>query len=604
MANRKINIAELEFDQIKQNLKTFLQGQDRFSDFDFDGSNMSVLLDVLAYNTHYNAMYTNMALNEAYMDSASRRDSVVSIAKTLGYLPRSASCAKANINFTVSGVSDYPTFLTITKHTPFYGTKDDVRYTFYTNTDVSAQRNANNQYVFTEVDVLEGAPAVARFEYTEQNAFVIPNTMVDLSTIQVRVQSSPSSTLYETYTVMSNLTTVDGTTNTFFIKEIDGGYYQVSFGDGIVGKQLSSGSIINVEYFTCSGELPNNISTLFYGGGTFNGGSVAYIELNGMPVNGGKNPETIEEIRFNAPNCYQAQNRAVTALDYEAIILNKVPSIEAVSVWGGENNVPPVYGKVFISAKTVNGRNLTYNEQQSIINETINKYKTIATVPEFVIPDYLDVELDVVAYYDDSLTTKSPDTIATAITNALLSYNETDLQKFNRILRRSVVARLVENVDPSIISCVPRMKMYRSVTPFYGMEYTYNINIGNPFIPGSVMSSGFYTANNVNLCYIDDDSNGNLLLYTSASGVRTDIKTIGTINYSTGIAVINSLNITSTTSDVFSFMVTPSSADIAGVFNQIVSINSAKLKVNVVADRTTNGRVSLGNKFSFTSSNI
>lgn len=605
MANRKINIAELEFDQIKQNLKAFLQGQEQFQDYDFDGSNMSVLLDVLAYNTHYNAMYMNMAMNEAYLDSASRRDSVVSLAKSLGYVPRSYICARANISFTVSGISD-PSILTLTaeRNTIFYGTRDAVRYSFYMTSSKSTSRTPSGTFVFEDIEVVEGAPIATRFDYTEQNSFVLPNTNIDTTTLVVRVQSTPTSTSYDTYVNASTVATVSATSKVFFLRETDGGFYEMSFGDDIVGRALSVGNVINADYFVCSGDSPNGISALFYGGSQFAGGSVTSLQLNGQSVNGGRAPETIEEIRFNAPNFYQSQNRAVTALDYESIILSKIPSIRAVSVWGGENNDPPMFGKVFISARTVSGQELTVVEQEQIIDDVIEKYKSISIIPEFVNPEYIWLEIDVVAYYDPTLTTKSADTIRTGIVNAIKAYNNTDLQKFNRIFRQSAISRIVESTDPSITSTVPRVKMYRTITPVYDKDNTYFINVGNPFTAGSILSSGFYIKNNVNVCFIDDDSQGNLTLFTNIAGVRTNLRQVGTVNYDTGSIRIDALNIIRSVEPEFRIAITPSSADVISIYNQIVAIDESQLKVNMIVDETINGRTLVGNKFQFTSSRI
>lgn len=600
MSNRKINIVELEFDQIKENLKEFLRGQSQFDGYDFEGSNMSVLLDVLAYNTHYNAMYMNMALNESFLDSASRRDSVVSLAKSLGYVPRSSVCAKASISFTVSGVLDNPDTLTAIKNTAFSGTKDNVRYTFYTTEDVTVLRNADFTYQFNNIDVLEGTPITTRYEYTTLNSFTIPNINVDVGTLKIRVQETPTSTLYETFVNAGNLANVDNESAVFFLRETDTGLYEISFGDGVLGKQLATGNVINVEYFVCSGQDPNGISSLIYSGGSFNGGTVSNILLNGLPVNGGRAPETIEEIRFNAPNFYASQNRAVTALDYESILLSKVPSIETIAVWGGENNNPPVYGKVFISAKTVAGRNLTLAEKTVIEEDILEKYKVISVVPEFVDPQFIDLELNVTAYYDSTLTTKTDKTLSSLIISNILVHNNQNLKKFNKIYRQSIVARIVESSDSSIISSVIRTKMYRSVTPIYGVDNVYNINVGNPFTPGTILSSGFYIANNPNICYIDDDGNGNLTLFANLSSGRFDYGVIGSTNYETGTLTFGAINIVSSAEINLRFSIVPKSPDVASMYNQIVQIDSTKLIVNMIADQTINGRALVGNKFQFT----
>lgn len=602
MSTRRINVGNLEFDQIKANLKEFLRGQSQFSDFDFEGSNMSILLDVLAYNTHYNAMYTNMAVNEVYLDSASRRSSIVSLATSLGYVPRSHICASTTVNFLATGIVEPPAFLTIPKNTPFNGTKDSVRYTLYTVEDITVPRNVDGEFVFSNVLLREGTQITTSFQYTEQNAFSIPNKNIDLTTLKVRVQSNPSSTNHETFALATNLTNIDGSTAAYFIRETADEVYELSFGDGVFGKQLLPGNVIELTYFICSGEEPNGIRSLSYAGTPILGGSIENITLN-FAVSGGRYSETAEEIRFNAPNFYASQNRAVTALDYETIILNKVPDIKEVNVWGGENNSPPVYGKVFISAVTTTGRNLSIANQQSIIDNILNEYKVVSVIPEFVLPEFLEVELDLVAYYDKN-SSVSPYELQSIITDDILAYNDTELKKFNRIIRQSQLSRLAESSHPSIISCVPRMRIYRTITPTFNKETNYTVSIGNPFSRNSILSSRFYLKDYPHVCYIDDNCEfGNLRLVAVINGVATPIRSAGSIDYD-GMIQINNLNIVRLVDSNFVIGFTPSSADVAGLFNQIVVISESRLKVSMVADETANGRIISGNKFTFTPNSI
>jgi hypothetical protein len=598
--NRKINIAELEFDQIKENLKEYLRGQARFSDYDFEGSNMAILLDLLAYNTHYNAMYTNMALNESYLESASRRDSVVSLAKNLGYVPRSSVCACARINFKVSGVFGNPQFLTVNRNTEFGGTKDNIRYTFYVTEDVTAQRDDNNEYHFRNIDVIEGTFLTSRFDYTESNQYVIPNPNVDVSTIVVKVQQSPSSTAYTTFASTTELASLTSESRVFFVQENDNQLYQLSFGDGVLGYALSAGNIITAEYYICNGEAPNGISSLSYGGSSFYGGSVSEIVLNGMPVNGGRNPESIEEIRFNAPSLYAAQNRAVTTTDYESLILSRVPSISAVSVWGGEHNEPPVYGKVFISAKTSNNEPLTYAEQQQITAEVLNKYKLVTIIPEFVVPELINIELNVVAYYNPAVTHLTPDDLKSQIVVSLLRYNETELEKFNKILRQSVISRTVESVNSAIISTVVRTKIHRTMQINYNTASVYQINIGNPLTPNTITTSGFFIQNRPSVCYIEDDGVGRLTLYTVVAGARTNISTVGTVDYRLGKLNITNLTIVRSEEVRLRISAITNSPDIVSVYNQIAVIDTSRLFVDVIADRTANSRTTFSGGYIFT----
>lgn len=605
--NRRINLAALEFDDIKQNLKTFLQGQAQFSDYDFEGSNMSVLLDILAVNTHYNAMYMNMALNEVYLDSASKRDSVVSLAKTLGYLPRSATCAKTSVNFTLTGVTTIEPFVSMPKHTPFNGQVDGVRYLFHTIEDVTVAKNADNTYTFTDIALREGSPLTNRLPYTAQNVYIIPNSNVDLSTVVVKIQDTSVSTSFEVYQSSDKFDTLAPDSLVYFVKELDGGFYQLSFGDGVLGKPLVPGNVVSIEYFVSSGSAANNIKALSYAGRYLNGGTVINVTLNEQ-TNSGRFAETIDEIRFNAPNMYAAQNRAVTAADYEALILSKVPSINSVSVWGGENNYPPVYGKVFISAATSTGNQLTYNEQQTIINDVLNKFKVLTVIPEFVAPNYIDVVLDAVVYYDSTLTGKTPAELDTTVTQLLLDYNNTELKKFNKIFRSSAIARLIESADRSIISSVVRIKLKRGLEPVYYKTMSYTVNVGNPIessldVP-SVTSDAFYVSDTDSPVYVDDNGSGVLRLFTLANGVRTDLKNVGTVDYEKGILYLNSLYVTSATNNQITFSLVPASPDVASIYNQIVRIDTGSLAVSVIVDESTKGRATLGNKFVFSQTRI
>lgn len=605
MANKRINIASLEFDQIKENLKEFLRGQEQFSDFDFEGSNMSVLLDVLAYNTHYNAMYMNMSLNEVFLDSASKRDSVVSLAKGLGYLPRSATSARTKVSFDViPSASVEPTaFASIPKKTPFNGVIDGEVFSFYTTKDITAPYNiVLNKYVFTDIELVEGVPITNRIQYSADNRYLIPNPNLDSSTLTVRVQDTATSTLYETFVSASGLTLVRPDSAAYFLREVDSGYYELSFGDGILGKALVPGNVINLDYFISSNTRANGIKSLTYGGPLINGGQVTNVVL-ATPTSGGKAPETIEEIRYNAPNMYAAQNRAVTAKDYEAIILNKVPSIDSVIVWGGENNNPPVYGKVFISATTKSGNPLTYTEQQDIISNVINNYKIVGVYPEFMEPEYLRVELDVVIYYDATTTQKTTNDITTTATQLVLGYNNNELKRFNRIFRASDVARLIDTIDYSIVSSVIRLKLYKEVSVVYNKQTNYTVNIANPIEPESISCTSFFTRFG-EPSYIYDDGVGNVMYYSFVNNNRVERGKIGTVDYESGVIRLENLAIVNIGTSKFEIICRSTSPSIVSAFNQVVSLDTQKLKVNTIVDQTTQGRVLSGNKFIFTSNKI
>lgn len=608
MAIKRISVANLEFDSIKDSLKEFLRGQPQFTDFDFEGSNMSILLDVLAYNTHYNALYTNMALNEVFLDSASKRSSVVSLAKSLGYTPRGYAGGKTLVDFVITNTV-YDTsigpdaYLTLPKYSEFQGVKDGVRYSFYTLEDITSPVSTNGTYAFQDVEIIEGVPTSNAFEYTEQNAFIIPNTNIDISTLVVRVQPNPSNSYFDTYNYANTHANLDGESKVFFIKELDGNTV-LYFGDNIIGKRPDVGSIINTNYILCSGADSNGIRVITFAGAVPNSGEISNLTIQ-TPINGGRSPENIEEIRFNAPNVYAAQNRAVTSTDYESLLLSKVPAIEDVTVWGGENNEPPIYGKVFISAKTTSNRTLSILEQETIKKDVLDKYKMVTIIPEFVNPAFINVGIDAAVYYDESVTRSSAETLKTALINSLVNFNTIELRKFNRILRQSQLHRLFESVDPSIISSVVRMKMHRSFDVELKRLSNYTVKIINPFMPGTISSSAFYVnANDTDPYYFMDDGLGVLYIHKIVNGISQTRTPIGTVNYDGGILQITNLHVARLATSELTLSISPAAADIASLYNQIVQIDTSKVKVSVISDKTTQGRAMTGNAFVFTGKNI
>jgi len=600
MSNKRIKTTDLEFDQIKENLKEFLRGQSQFSDYDFEGSNLSVLLDILAYNTHYNALYTNMALNEVFLDSASKRDSVVSLAKSIGYTPRSSTCAKMVVDFTVSGTTTTPPILTLPAYVPFSGIKDGVRYTFYTQSDITVELSGTD-YVFEDVELIEGARIVNRFTYNGNNVITLPNNNVDTETIKVTVQESSSNTAYLVYSNAGNLAEVTGTSPVYFIKEVDGGFNALEFGDGVIGRELQNGNIITVEYFVSSGTAPNKISNVSYSGPLILGSNVVSVTVT-TPAYNGREPEDIEEIRFNAPNMWVTQNRAVTANDYKTILLTKVPEIRDVYVWGGEKNSPPVYGKVFISATTTTNVPLSLAQQTSIVNDLLDVYKVLTVIPEFVDPQYIEVELDVVIYYKQSMTTKAPLDIKTDALNAYAIFNDEELLKFNSILRNSDIIRIADAVDPAVSNVIPRLKLRKQVVPVLNINQAYTVRFNVPIrqSAGSVSCNGILVSGQTGICFIDNKENGDLTLFTITDGVRIELGTVGFVEYSKGIINITSLNVTSVPDNIWKFAMSPSSADVVGKDNNIVEMDLNLLKVNVVAE-TENVR---GADYIYTSTQI
>jgi hypothetical protein len=598
MANNRIRVSELEFDQIKQNLKSFLQGQATFSDYDFEGSNLSVILDILAYNTHYNAMYTNFALNEVFLDSASKRDSVVSLARSIGYRPRSATCATTTINFTVTGTNTTPPFLTLPGKLPFFGIKDGVRYNFYTDDDVTAAYNATTQsYAFNQILLREGTPLRNTFQYSAQNKYTIPNNNVDTSTLKVYVQQSSSNNTTTIYTPADDISLVEFDTTVYFLKEIEGGFHQLEFGDNILGKALVPGNIITVEYIVSSGQIPNRIRVLSYGGSAILG-SMAITTTVLAPVSNGRDPETTDEIRFNAPNFYAAQNRAVTVDDYKVLLKSKMASIGDLIVWGGENNDPPVYGKVFISAVTPDGRTLS-TEQQIEVTNSISKFKIATVQIDYVGAEYIDVNLEANVYYDQTLTNKTPSVLASDIASAYAIYNENSLAKFDSIIRNSALIRTAESADRSIVNVIPKLTLSYTLNSVFNQNTNYTVKLRNPILAriGSVKSSGFFCSEATTVCYIDDTETDSLVLFTIESGVRRNIRVVGSVNHEMGSFTLNALTINSVIGNGVVFTLVPTSPDVVSFNNKIVRLNLNNLSINVIADGNLNGQLKTAYNF-------
>jgi hypothetical protein len=592
MDNKRITTAELDFDKIKNNLKNYLKGQEQFQDYDFEGSSLSILLDILAYNTHYNSLYTNLAINEAFLDSASKRSSIVSIAKELGYVPGSATCSQATINLTVNGEPD--TLLELPKYTSFSANLNNVSYNFYTTETLYANKNtAANTHTFTNVIIKEGNPLTLAYTASGTTRYLIPNKNVDLNTLRVTVQENSTSSVYTTFTRAENLLDVSETTPVYFIKEIEGQLYELEFGNGIVGKALENGNVVNLEYMTCNLDAPNGIKLFAYQGQAL-GTSVQVVTVDGATT--GSNVEDTDIIKWNAPRAYTAQNRAVTLDDFKSIIFNYYPNAQSVNVWGGETTVPPTYGDVYISIKPKDKETLTTSEKNYILSTVLGPRKTVTIHPKLVDAEYINVALDVTAYYDPKLTSRSSFDIVSLVKNTVIDYNNVHLLRFDGILKYSNILRDIDDTEPSIVSSIVTVKLYRDIEPLFGETPNYVVNLANPIynsgVPEeSILSNGLTVFNQTQTCYIDDiptqGSNiGQLRLFYLANNTKVLVKYVGTVNYETGIISISGLTLTATDGPMFTLIIKPQSNDVVSARNQIVTINPRLLNVNAVIDTT------------------
>ena len=593
--NKRISVAELDYIGIRDNLIEFLKGQDRFKDFNYEGSNMAILLDLLAFNTHYNALYTNMAVNELFLDSASKRSSVVSIARSLGYMPKGRTAARMEISLVVSGVAGNPPLLTLPPYsTKFIAVKDGKTYSFVTTKEYSAVRNSANEYVFSPMEIFEGTPGNMRWVVADNTRFVLPSTSVDSNSIRVIINDSAAYQDYTAYVEADRDMRLDGSSNIYFLRETFEGYTEIVFGDGVYGASLAAGNIVSIDYITTHGPEANEIATGLSSQNNIPGTvkSLVILSSDRGGSYGGAERESIQEIRFNAPNLYASQGRAVTERDYEALITEKVPTIVQCAVWGGEKNVPPVYGKVFVCAKTTNNQPLSFAERDYIIRDVIDPLKVVSVTTEFVDPTYLRVIPDVRVYWDPQQTVSGENEIRSYAVNAIEQYTRNELERFNRIFRRTQVSRLIEFSDSGIVSAVVRVRIGFEIAPTFNYSTNYTVHTGNPWVPGTLSSEAFYIRTSVDSNgelrkLFFEDEGGVVKIYWIENGEKAYYSTnAGTIEYDTGTIKLVGLTVYNATSEDLKFTVTPVSDDVVGFNRSVVVVDLDRTVVTPVRDTT------------------
>lgn len=595
MAN-DLQITDLDFDTIKNNLKTFLSSQSEFTDYNFEGSGLNVLLDLLAYNTHYNAFHANMLANEMFLDSSQLRQSVVSHAKHLGYTPRSARCSKAIVDITVNNVTS--STLTLNKGSTLTSTVDDNTYQFVVNEAVSITPT-NGVYTFSNVEICEGTLVTERYTVNTSDPdqrFILNNSNGDTTTLKVTVQNSSSDSTSFTYSLNTSITNISPTSRVYFLQEVEDGKFEVYFGDGILGNALSNGNIVTVEYIVCNTTEANGATSFSFSGAI---GGFSNIQVTTIAnSSGGAVAETLKSIKFNAPKRFSAQNRAVTLGDYKAIVSDIYPNVRSIRVWGGEDNDPPIYGRVYISIKSLAGTNLTTSEKERIVSD-LKEYKIASVTPVVVDPETIYLTIDSNVKYDAKTTTKNANDIKTSVLSSITNFNSTNLQKFDGPLYYSQLLETINNSDSSIVSNITKFKMYRLITPTTTKAETYTIKFNNAlYHPHAghhsiVTTSGFKINGDATTEYfLDDDGNGNIRLYSiSITGVKS-IKNAnqGTINYTTGELVVNDLFITSLSNidgaatTVGRITVQPASYDVVPVRNQILEVDLTNTTITATAD--------------------
>ena len=615
MASNKLSVSELDFDNIKSNLKTFLQNQSEFQDYDFEGSGFAVLLDVLAYNTHYLGFNANMLANEMYLDSADIRKNIVSLAKMLGYTPSSPKSPSAAIDILINNGTGNS--VTMAKGTTFTTSVDGTSYQYVTNTDHTITPS-NGVYGFSSIPIYEGT--LVTFKYTVDSSdpdqkFIIPSVNADTSTLKVTVQNSVSDTTTATYTKASGFTSIGSTSKVYFLQEGEDGKFETYFGDGVVGKSLDDGNIVILEYIVSNKADANGASSFALSGSV--GGFTDVTITTVSNAQGGAEAQTKESIRYNAPLQYARQDRAVTTSDYETLVQEIYPNAQSVSAWGGEDDETPVYGVVKIAIKAASGSTLTDTTKESIKTQ-LQKYNVASVRPEIVDPETTSLILNTTVKYDEKATTKTSDTIKSNVITTLTNYNTDTLTQFDGVFRHSKVIGLIDDTDNSILSNVTKLDIRKSFTPTLSSSTRYDVYFRNGiFNPhsghksatgGVISSTGFKVPNDSNVYYLDDDGSGNIRRYYFVGSVRTYVNnTQGTVDYTSGQITINSLNVASVenirgaSSSVIEITVEPESYDIVPVRDQILEIDTANSTITVEADTFVGGSADAGIGYTTTS---
>lgn len=564
-------LTELDFDGIKANIKNFLKDQTEFTDYNFEGSALSTLIDILAYNTYMLSYYTNMVANESFLDTAIKRENVVSHAKLLGYTPRSTRSASTILNVTSS------TNQTLTRNSYFTADVDGSTYYFSPVESVSLTAN-----VATNIAVYEGKNVTNKFvvnltDVTQK--FVIPNSKIDTSTLLVKVQENLTAG-EEIFFQNTNLTTVEPDSKIYYLEEDSDYNYRLLFGDNVLGKALQSGNVVTAEYKVSAGASANGATSFT---------PPANITVNSAVSSfGGAFRESTESIKFIAPRNFEGQNRAVTVSDYRTLILRDVPNVEAVSVWGGQDQLPhPVYGKVFIAIKPVGDEKLNNLQKQSIKNTILNTRNIISVLPELVDPTYIYLKINTKLVYDRRKTALTKNEIIAKLKLQVNLFAQKELSNFDTSFRYSKFLYLIDNVDSGIISNITDISLIRKNEVTLNQINKIEISFNNRLKTSSLTSNGFIvsqdptiTYNSGDVFFLDDDGLGVVRIVKYESGNKIVVKNnAGTINYTTGSIIIESILPSSLLETTLNIEAKPYENDVLAKRQDIILLNPENFTV-------------------------
>jgi hypothetical protein len=624
-----VNFTNLDFDQIKVSLKEYLRSNSNFTDYDFEGSNLSTIIDLLAYNTYISSYNANFVSNEVFIDSATLRENVVSLARNIGYVPRSRTAAKANVSFFVdtSTFSTNPITITLKKGTVCLSNSSfgDTNFSFAIKDDITVPV-VNGIALFDNIDVYEGSLVTANFTVNSNNPnqkYILENSNIDTSTISVIVRNTESSSVTRNFAFSDSILNVTADSRVFFIQEIEDERYELIFGDGVFGKKLDNLNYIDVSYLITSGESGNGVSDFRFAGRLLdNNGRVISDGISLVTTNlvsrSGKEIESVESIKKYAPRIYAAQNRAVTANDYESIIPRLYPETESISVYGGEDLNPPRYGRVFISIKPFNGPFVSSQVKDNLVR-LLRKYSVAGIVPEIVDLKYLYVEFDSTIYYNSNLVT-SGEIVRTTVSQNITKYaDSSELNRYGARFKYSKFLKIIDDSSNAITSNITKVRMRRDLFPLINQFADYEICFGNEFHIKdrngfNIKSSGFKVNGLADTLYMTDvpDSNlrtGRIVFFRLAS--QTEVVVVasnaGTINYQKGEILLSPVDFRETSKNrgenpVIEISAIPKSNDVIGLQDLYLQIDINNSTLNAVSDEISSGADASGTSYTVTSS--
>jgi hypothetical protein len=556
----QLNVTELDFATIKENLKTFMQSQEEFQDYNFDGAGLTILLDILAYNTHYNATLAHLQANEMFIDSAVKRNSVASIAKTLGYTPTSRRSARANITLQIDPpVSFTNTSLTVTRDTPFTAKTAKNTYTFFPKEDYVSGlvilETGQTGFSFP-MELIEGKRVTNTFIVDQSNKsgpFVLPNGNIDTTTVRVRVQQSNTVTSITTWNFYDDIVEVDANTRAFFIEEGPSGLYEIRFGDDVIGQELQVGNIVSIDYIVSSGSAANSIPN-FSPSRTFTATGETKVVYLGSAATGGSEKESVDSIRYNAPKFNATKNRVVTSDDYETLIRSRFGNINSISVWGGEENNPPIYGKVFISIQPLPGSIISQADKDIIARDIIRPRSVVSIQPEFVDPIETYIGLNISVNYNKTITSLTSSRIESEVRTVVENFFTNNVNKLQKNFYYSKLLSAVVGTTQSIFSASIQVLMHKRIPIFTESPEDYVVRFNGPLEIETLKTTTFNTTIGTQdyVVYITDQHDitvgdiGTLVMKRASDDVIV-LSNVGTVDYTTGVVTISDLLINSGT---------------------------------------------------------